>query len=174
MCTVGQLTRTEGDFCFSLDSCANLSWKSNDHPPHLLWKHLHETYDQFCHEWNIYGLPGSSTCIYTVLKSDVHLPKMDTYRVDWYLNVYHIPVHVSLQNETTGTSALKGQTVQQAGNSHSDHVLVVMGRSNSSGLCSVATWMNAIFLMISAPHSIISWRWGSLWIQWLTLIAPCH
>ena len=39
---------------------------------------------------------------------------------------------------------------QPAGKSYSDHVrksyyIVVMGRSNSSGLCSVATWMHAIF-----------------------------
>ena len=33
-----------------------------------------------------------------------------TSRVDLYLNVYHIPVHVFLQNETTGTLALNGQT----------------------------------------------------------------
>ena len=62
-----------------------------------------------------------------------------------------MPVHVFLQNETTGTPALKGQTDNRQANpivtmlERVTIIIVVMGRSNSSGLCSVATWMHAIF-----------------------------
>ena len=121
-------------------------------------------------------MPGSSTCIYTLNKMYTFLK--GTSRVDWYLFIPHTRTCILTKWNNRHPSS-QGSNRQPAGKSYSDHVrknyyIVVMGRSNSSGLCSVATWMHAIFfLTISAPHSIINWRWGSLWIQWLTPVAPC-
>ena len=53
-----------------------------------------------------------------------------------------------MKQQAPQLSKVKQTTGRQI--SYSDHVrksyyIVVMGRSNSSGLCSVATWMHAIF-----------------------------